>query len=119
MSEKVMRRLAKPMLFTAAFIWGSSFFVMKDALDALPVQYLLAIRFTMGTVLLVLVCWKKWKTFTPGGSHNRRLPICGLYHPDLWSCVDNAVEKRVSHGGLLRIGAISVLAAGRSAAGPL
>ena len=65
MSEKVMRRLAKPMLFTAAFIWGSSFFVMKDALDALPVQYLLAIRFTMGTVLLGLVCWKKWKTFTP------------------------------------------------------
>ena len=65
MSEKVMRRLAKPMLFTAAFIWGSSFFVMKDALDALPVQYLLAIRFTMGAVLLGLVCWKKWKTFTP------------------------------------------------------
>ena len=39
MSEKVMRRLAKPMLFTAAFIWGSSFFVMKDALDALPVKH--------------------------------------------------------------------------------
>ena len=65
MSEKVMRRLAKPMLFAAAFIWGSSFFVMKDALDALPVQYLLALRFTMGAVLLGLVCWKKWKTFTP------------------------------------------------------
>lgn len=65
MSEKVMRRLAKPMLFVAAFIWGSSFFVMKDALDALPVQYLLALRFTMGAVLLGLFCWKKWKTFTP------------------------------------------------------
>ena len=65
MNETTMRRLAKPMLFAAAFIWGSSFFVMKDALDALPVQYLLAIRFTTGAVLLGLLCWKKWKTFTP------------------------------------------------------
>lgn len=65
MNEKLMRRLAKPMLFAAAFIWGSSFFIMKDALDALPVQYLLAIRFTTGAVLLGLLCWKKWKIFTP------------------------------------------------------
>ncbi|MBD5154504.1 MAG: DMT family transporter [Oscillibacter sp.] len=61
----MMRKLAKPMLFAAAFIWGSSFFIMKDALDELPVQYLLAIRFTTGAVLLGLFCWKKWKTFTP------------------------------------------------------
>lgn len=65
MNEKLMRRLAKPMLFAAAFIWGSSFFIMKDALDALPVQYLLAIRFTSGAVLLGLLCWKKWNRFTP------------------------------------------------------
>jgi len=52
MGEHVMKKLAKPMLFAAAFIWGSSFFIMKDALDALPVQYLLAIRFTAGAVLL-------------------------------------------------------------------
>ena len=65
MSEKMMRRLAKPMLFSAAFIWGSSFFIMKDALDSMPVQYLLAIRFVTGAVLLGLFCWKKWKTFTP------------------------------------------------------
>lgn len=65
MNETTMRRLAKPMLFAAAFIWGSSFFIMKDALDALPVQYLLAIRFTTGAVLLGLLCWKKWRTFTP------------------------------------------------------
>lgn len=63
MSEKVMRRSAKPMLFLAAFIWGSSFFIMKDALDQLPVQYLLAIRFTTGAVLLGLFCWKKWRIF--------------------------------------------------------
>ena len=63
MSGKVMKKLAKPMLFAAAFIWGSSFFIMKDTLNSMPVQYLLAIRFTTGAVLLGLVCWKKWKPF--------------------------------------------------------
>ena len=38
MSGKVMKKLAKPMLFAAAFIWGSSFFIMKDTLDSMPVQ---------------------------------------------------------------------------------
>ena len=62
MSEKpLMRRLAKPMLFAAALIWGSSFFLMKDSLDTLPVQYLLAFRFTIGTVLMTLFCWNRWK----------------------------------------------------------
>ena len=60
-----MRRLAKPMLFAAALIWGSSFFIMKGAVDVIPIFFLLAIRFTGGAVLLALVCWKKWKTFTP------------------------------------------------------
>ena len=64
MSENFVRRAAKPMLFAAAFIWGSSFFIMKNALDAIPVQYLLAIRFTMGALLLALVCWKRWKNVT-------------------------------------------------------
>lgn len=36
MSEAVMRRLAKPLLFLAAFIWGTSFFIMKNTLDAVP-----------------------------------------------------------------------------------
>ena len=60
-----MRRLAKPMLFAAALIWGSSFFMMKGAVDVIPPFFLIAFRFTGGTVLLALVCWKKWKTFTP------------------------------------------------------
>ena len=52
------------MLFAAAFIWGSSFFIMKNALDAMPVQYLLAIRFTVGALLLALICGKKWRGVT-------------------------------------------------------
>ena len=65
MSPKTMRLLAKPMLFAAALIWGTSFFIMKNALDVLPVFFLLAIRFTAGAVLLALVCLPRWKGFTP------------------------------------------------------
>ncbi|NCE65005.1 DMT family transporter [Pseudoflavonifractor sp. 524-17] len=64
MNETVMRRLAKPMLFAAAFIWGSSFFIMKGAVDVIPIFYLLAIRFTGGAALLALFCARRWKTFT-------------------------------------------------------
>ncbi len=65
MSPKTMKLLAKPMLFTAALIWGTSFFIMKNTLDVVPVFSLLAVRFTTGAVLLSLICWKKWKDFTP------------------------------------------------------
>ncbi|MBR4098822.1 MAG: DMT family transporter [Clostridium sp.] len=64
MSPSVMKKLAKPMLFTAALIWGTSFFIMKNTLDVMPVFYLLAIRFTAGALLLAAVCGKKWKMFT-------------------------------------------------------
>ncbi len=65
MSPKTMKLLAKPMLFAAALIWGTSFFIMKNTLDIMPVFYLLAVRFTVGAGLLALVCWKKWREFTP------------------------------------------------------
>ena len=61
----MMRRLAKPMLLAAALIWGSSFFIMKGAVDVIPTFFLLAIRFTGGAGLLALVCWKRWREFTP------------------------------------------------------
>lgn len=64
MSPNLMRKLAKPMLFAAAIIWGTSFFIMKNTLDTMPVFMLLAIRFTGGAILMALVCWKKWRAFT-------------------------------------------------------
>lgn len=64
MSPKTMKLLAKPMLFAAAFIWGTSFFIMKNALDVMPVFYLLAIRFTAGAALLALAAWNRWKDFS-------------------------------------------------------
>ena len=65
MSPKTMRMLAKPLLFAAALIWGTSFFIMKNTLDVMPVFFLLAIRFTAGAALLSLIFWKKWRLFTP------------------------------------------------------
>lgn len=65
MSSKTMKILAKPMLFAAALIWGTSFFIMKNALDVLPVFFLLAIRFTAGAVLLALAAGKRWRSFAP------------------------------------------------------
>ena len=61
MSGNVMKKLAKPMLFAAAFSWGSSFFIMKDTLNSMPVQYLLAIRFTFAALVLAVVFIKRWK----------------------------------------------------------
>ena len=65
MSPTAMKRLAKPLLFASAIIWGGSFFVMKNTLDVFPVFSLLALRFTVGAALLALICWKKWEKFTP------------------------------------------------------
>ena len=65
MSPNLMKRVAKPMLFSAALIWGVSFVFMKNALDAIPPGHLIAIRFTVGTVLLGLLCGRRWRQFTP------------------------------------------------------
>ena len=65
MSPKTMRLLAKPMLLAAALIWGTSFFIMKNTLDAVPVFFLFSFRFTAGAVLLGLIAWKRWRSFTP------------------------------------------------------
>ena len=66
MSPKVMKLLAKPMLLTAAVLWGASFFILKNTLDLIPTCCLLAIRFSVGAVLLALVCLPRWRSFTPG-----------------------------------------------------
>ncbi len=56
-----MSFVAKLALLLATLIWGSSFIIMKDALDDITTFYLLAVRFTGAFVLLGLVFWKKWK----------------------------------------------------------
>ena len=55
-----MQLMAKLSLLFATLIWGSSFIIMKDALDNITTYYLLAIRFTGAFILLGIVFWKKW-----------------------------------------------------------
>ncbi|MBE5804065.1 MAG: DMT family transporter [Clostridiales bacterium] len=58
-------KLGRAALFSAALIWGSSFFVMKDAVAGVPVFLLLAIRFTVGCALLGAIFWRKWRRCNP------------------------------------------------------
>lgn len=51
--------LAKGLILLAALIWGSSFFVMKNTVDSIPVYYLLAIRFSVAAMILPLVFMKR------------------------------------------------------------
>lgn len=51
-------------LFAAAVIWGSSFFMMKNAVGVFPIHILLGIRFTAAFFLLLLIFFKKIKYVT-------------------------------------------------------
>lgn len=57
-SKKLLPKLA---LFAAAFIWGSSFFIMKNSVDVFPPFFLLAFRFTIASLLLSAIFIKKLK----------------------------------------------------------
>ena len=51
--------VAESMMLIACVIWGCAFAVMKDALDAIMPNYILAFRFTIAAVLMVIFMWKK------------------------------------------------------------
>lgn len=56
MSKGFLGRLA---LFGTAFIWGTSFVILKTTLDSFGTLWVLAIRFTISTLLLGLFAVKK------------------------------------------------------------
>ena len=60
-NTKHIGRMAQPALFLAAFIWGTSFVLMKDVSEKLPPSLLLALRFTLGCLLLGAIFWKRLK----------------------------------------------------------
>lgn len=59
MNTKHAGMYAKLMLFGATLIWGSSFFIMKNTLDSVPVFYLLFFRFFVAAIVLVIISFKK------------------------------------------------------------
>lgn len=58
-NDKAIKIGARISLFVAALIWGSSFFIMKNTTDILPPNYLLAIRFTVACLFLMIIFHKK------------------------------------------------------------
>ncbi len=56
-----MKRFAKLALLLATIIWGSSFFIMKNAVDQIPTPYLLGIRFSVAALLLAIIFAKRLK----------------------------------------------------------
>lgn len=52
---------SKIALFGASIIWGSSFLVVKSTMDSMQPHTLLAIRFTIGSILLCLIFHKRLK----------------------------------------------------------
>lgn len=61
MNEALLKKFAKPLLLIATLIWGTTFFIMKDTLDTVSAQFLLAFRFTFAAAVLALVFFRRWK----------------------------------------------------------
>ncbi len=53
-------------LFLTAAIWGSSFVFQKYAAEQLPASFVVAGRFTIASILLIVITAKKWKTMDRG-----------------------------------------------------
>ncbi|MDD6160788.1 MAG: DMT family transporter [Oscillospiraceae bacterium] len=66
MNENTLKKLAKPLILIATVIWGSTFFILKDTLDSVDLQFLLAFRFTVAAVVLALVFTRRWKRVDRG-----------------------------------------------------
>lgn len=73
---KNKQMLGSALLLSAALIWGTSFFVMKNTLDVVPVCGLLGFRFTVSFVLLALVFHRKWRLLD--GRLLRHGLVCGV-----------------------------------------
>ncbi len=56
--------IAKVLLFLTTIVWGSSFAILKDTLETLPMYFVLTIRFLGSGIILAVVFFKKWKDFT-------------------------------------------------------
>ncbi len=51
-------------LLLCGALWGSGFTVMKNSLDSMPVNFLLAFRFTIAGILLALILIRQFKGIT-------------------------------------------------------
>ncbi len=70
--EKQLNLVGKAFLLIATLIWGTSFTVLKNSLETLPVMFVLAIRFFVSALVLFAVFYKRFLKI------NRRTLITGL-----------------------------------------
>ena len=56
--------LGKLAILAATLFWGTSFVVLKDTLDLVPPNYLIALRFTSAGLALGLIFWKRLRKVT-------------------------------------------------------
>jgi len=64
MKEQQQTRWAKLALLAAALIWGGSFVGMKSLTEVLPTQYLLAVRFSLATLVMAVTLIPRLKGLT-------------------------------------------------------
>lgn len=55
MTDNQKMWLGKGAILLATLIWGSSFFILKNTIDALPTCFVLALRFAIAFLILILV----------------------------------------------------------------
>lgn len=61
MEEQRLKKLARPLILLATIIWGSTFFIMKDTLNEVDLQFLLAFRFTLSALVLGVIFAPRWR----------------------------------------------------------
>lgn len=59
MNNQTKHKGAKLALFGASLIWGGSFLIVKTSMDVIQPHYLLAIRFTIGCIMLSIIFHKR------------------------------------------------------------
>lgn len=63
-NERVVKLLASAGLILVTIIWGSAFVVMKNSIDRIMPTYLLAYRFTVAAIGMVILFWNKVRTMS-------------------------------------------------------
>lgn len=62
--EKMTKLLASAGLILVTVIWGSAFVVMKNSIDVISPTYLLAYRFTVAAIGMIILFWNRVRTIS-------------------------------------------------------
>lgn len=54
-----MEFVGKLLILVTTVIWGSSFFILKNTIDLLPPMLVIAIRFSLSAIIMILIFFKK------------------------------------------------------------